>query len=110
MQVIIEEYPEEIALDTCYYWNLIEFIKLVHAFNNQYSRNILLIAKQKFDEFSKNDVYTFDFDRNIKNEIKSISDYLSTNAAAAFTSPADLAKRAWNSPGSATHSCLSASK
>ena len=34
------------------------------------------MAKIKFDEFSKNDVYTFDFDKNIKEEIKNISQYL----------------------------------
>ena len=80
LQVIIEEYPEEISLDTCYYWNLIELIKLVYNFNNQYSKNILLIAKQKFNEFSTNDIYTFDFDKNIKTEIKNIANYLNSLA------------------------------
>jgi hypothetical protein len=78
LQVVIEEYPEEISLDTCYYWNLIEFMKLVYSFNNQYSKNILLIAKQKFGEFSSNDIYTFDFDKNVKTEIKNILNYLNS--------------------------------
>ena len=78
LQVIIEEYPEEISLDTCYYWALIDLIKIVYGFNNQYSKNILLIAKQKFSEFSTNDIYTFDFDKNIKSEVKNISNYLNS--------------------------------
>ena len=77
-QLIIEEYPEDIPLDTCYYWNLIDYIKLIYSFDNQFSKNILLMAKIKFDEFSKNDVYTFDFDKNIKEEIKNISQYLNS--------------------------------
>ena len=78
LQVVIEEYPEEISLDTCYYWNLIELMKLVYSFNNQYSKNILLIAKQKFGEFSFSDIYTFDFDKNVKTEIKNILNYLNS--------------------------------
>ena len=78
LQLIIEEYPEDIPLDTCYYWNLIDYIKLIYSFNNQFSRNILLMAKIKFEEFNKNDIYTFDFDRNIKEEIKNISLYLNS--------------------------------
>lgn len=77
-QLIIEEYPEDIPLDTCYYWNLIDYIKLIYSFDNQFSKNILLMAKIKFDEFSKNDVYIFDFDKNIKEEIKNISQYLNS--------------------------------
>ncbi|MBR3605341.1 MAG: hypothetical protein IKL52_04865 [Candidatus Gastranaerophilales bacterium] len=78
LQVVIEEYPEEISLDTCYYWNLIELMKLIYSFNNQYSKNILLIAKQKFGEFSSSDIYTFDFDKNVKTEIKNILNYLNS--------------------------------
>ena len=78
LQLIIEEYPEDIPLDTCYYWNLIDYIKLIYSFNNQFSRNILLMAKIKFEEFNKNDIYTFDFDRNIKEEIKNIFLYLNS--------------------------------
>ena len=78
LQVIIEEYPEEISLDTCYYWNLAEFMKLVYSFNNQYSKNILLFAKQRFSEFASNEIYTFDFDKNVKTEVKNISNYLNS--------------------------------
>lgn len=78
LQLIIEEYPEDIPLDTCYYWNLIDYMKLIYSFDNQYSRNILLIAKIKFDEFYKNDIYTFDFDKNVKEEVKNIYQYLNS--------------------------------
>lgn len=78
LNVIIDEYPEEIALDTVFYWNILDFIKLVYSYKNQYSQNILLIAKKKFIEFSQNDVYTFDLDKNIKNEIKNIEHYLNS--------------------------------
>lgn len=75
-QIIIEEYPEDLPLDTCYYWNLIDFIKLIYSFDNNYAKNILILAREKFTEFSENDIYTFDFDKNIKAEIKSISQSL----------------------------------
>ena len=78
LQLIIEEYPEDIPLDTCYYWNLIDYMKLIYSFDNQYSRNILLMAKIKFDEFYKNDIYTFDFDKNVKEEVKNIYQYLNS--------------------------------
>ena len=75
-QIIIEEYPEDLPLDTCYYWNLIDFIKLIYSFDSNYAKNILILAREKFTEFSENDIYTFDFDKNIKAEIKSISQSL----------------------------------
>jgi len=78
LNVIIEEYPEEIELNTIFYWNIFEYIKTVKSFKNQYSNNILLIAKKKFKEFSQNDIYTFDLDKNLKSEIKNISNYLNS--------------------------------
>ena len=53
-------------------------MKLIYSFDNQYSRNILLMAKIKFDEFYKNDIYTFDFDKNVKEEVKNIYQYLNS--------------------------------
>lgn len=76
--VIINEYPEEITLDTVFYWNILDFIKFIYSNKNQYNQNILLIAKKKFIEFSQNDIYTFDLDKNIKNEIKNIEHYLNS--------------------------------
>lgn len=78
LNVIIDEYPEEITLDTVFYWNILDFIKLLYSYKNQYSQNILLIAKKKFIEFNQNDIYTFDLDKNIKNEIKNIEHYLNS--------------------------------
>lgn len=75
-QLIIEQYPEELSLDTSYYWNLADFIKLIYSFNSAYSKNALILAKEKFKEFSENDIYTFDFDKNIKQEIKNIAKLL----------------------------------
>ena len=77
-QTIIEEYPEDLSLDTCYYWNLTEFIKLIYSFNCSYSKNILILAREKFKEFSENDIYTFDFDKNAKQEIKNIYNLLNS--------------------------------
>ena len=77
-QLIIEEYPEDLSLDSCYYWNLSDFIKLIYSFDTNYSNNVLILAREKFGEFSENDVYTFDFDKNIKTEIKNIAKYLKT--------------------------------
>lgn len=77
-QLIIEEYPEDLSLDTSYYWNLREFINLIYSFNNTYSNNVLILAREKFSEFSNNDIYTFDFDKNIKQEIKNISNQLNS--------------------------------
>lgn len=75
-QLIIEEYPEDLSLDSCYYWNLAEFIKLIYSFDCQYSKNVLILACEKFKEFSENDIYTFDFDKNVKSEIKKIANLL----------------------------------
>lgn len=75
-QIIIEKYPEELSIDTSYYWNFIDYIKLIYKIDNQYSNNVLILTREKFREFSENDIYTFDFDKNIKAEIKNISKYL----------------------------------
>jgi len=71
-QLIIEEYPEDLSLDSCYYWNLADFIKLIYSYKTSYSNNVLILACEKFKEFSENDIYTFDFDKNVKAEIKNI--------------------------------------
>lgn len=77
-QLIIEEYPEDLSLDTTYYWNLVEFIKIIYLFNSNYSKNVLILAREKFKEFSENDIYTFDFDKNVKAEVKNISKLLNS--------------------------------
>lgn len=75
-QLIIEEYPEDLSLDSAYYWNLADYIKLIYSFDDNYSKNILILAREKFIEFSENDIYSFDFDKNIKSEIKNIAKLL----------------------------------
>lgn len=77
-QIIIEKYPEELSIDTSYYWNFIDYIKLIYKIANQHSRLVLILAREKFREFSENDIYTFDFDKNIKAEIKNISKFLNS--------------------------------
>ena len=78
VQTIIENYPENISLESVYYWDVYGILKYLSNFNNQYSKNILFLAKTKFDEFNKNDIYTFDLDRNTKNEVRNISNYLNS--------------------------------
>lgn len=77
-QTIIEKYPEEISIDTAYYWNFIDYINLIYSFNNQYSKNVLILAREKFKEYSTNDIYLFDFDKNTKEEIKNIAKLLNS--------------------------------
>lgn len=75
-QILIENYPENISLDTVLYYQILDFIKLISLENDNYSKNLLLFAKGKFSEFNSNDIYTFDFDKSTKNEIKNISKFL----------------------------------
>lgn len=77
-QTIIEKYPEEISIDTAYYWNFIDYINLIYSFNNQYSKNVLILAREKFKEYSTNDIYLFDFDKNTKEEIENIAKLLNS--------------------------------
>ncbi len=74
--ILIENYPENITLDTVLYYQVLDFIKLISSENDNYSKLLLLFAKAKFDEFSSNDIYSFDFDKTTKNEIKNISEFL----------------------------------
>lgn len=77
-QLIVEKYPEELSIDSAYYWSLADFIKLIYSYDSKYSKNVLILAREKFKEFSENDIYTFDFDKNIKFEIKNISKLLNS--------------------------------
>lgn len=73
---IIENYPENISLDTILYYQIYDFIKLISTYDNQYSRNALLIAKAKFNEFNNNEIYQFDLDKNTKNKLSEIAKLL----------------------------------
>lgn len=76
LHILIENYPENISLDTVLYYQALDYIKAVSEFDDNYSKNILLLAKAKFQEFSSKDIYSFDFDKAIKQEIKNISGFL----------------------------------
>ncbi|MBR1617803.1 hypothetical protein IJ670_06590 [bacterium] len=73
---LIEGYPETINLDTIAFFEILEFSKLLYSKHNQYAINSLIYARIKFLEFSKNDVYSYDLDKFLKNELKEISNYL----------------------------------
>lgn len=75
-QIILEAYPEDISLDTIIYYQIYRFIRLIQTYKTQYANNILLIAKAKFSEFYENDIYSFDLDKNTKQELKKIVNYL----------------------------------
>jgi len=69
---ILEGYPEDIMLDTLEYYQIYDYIEFLEKNNNQYSSNLLFLSKIKFGEFLENDIYTFDLDKNSKNELSNI--------------------------------------
>lgn len=77
--IFIENYPENISLDTIFQYEIFDFIDLLNSkeTNNQYIENILFIAKNKFVEFLNNEIYNFDLDKNTKDELKNIVNLLS---------------------------------
>ena len=77
-ELIIEEYPEDISLNTIQYYQIYDFIELIYNYKNAYGNNVLLLAKNKFNEFSENDIYSFDLDNNLKNELKEITKLLNS--------------------------------
>lgn len=75
---LIEGYPEDISLNTVIYYQIYDFINILEKFNNQYAKNLLLLAKKKFEEYTNNDIYLFDLDKNTKDELKRILDKLNS--------------------------------
>lgn len=73
---IIEGYPEDISLDTLGFYEILNFIKLINSYNTQYSKNCLILAKEKFKEFYENDIYSFDLDKNSKSDLAEIYNHL----------------------------------
>ena len=49
---------------------------VIPNYNNQFANNVLFIAKIKFDEYSSSDIYSFDLDKDTKNELKNIAKFL----------------------------------
>ena len=75
---LIEGYPEDISLDTIGYYRIFDFIKLINSYNNQYAKNSLILAREKFREFFENDIYSFDLDKNSKIELSKIYNLLNS--------------------------------
>lgn len=74
--ILIQAYPENISLNTIIYYQIYDYIKLISTYNNQFANNLLLIAKTKFDEYNSSDIYSFDLDKDTKNELKNITKFL----------------------------------
>lgn len=77
--ILIENYPENISLDSVIPYEIFNFIKLLSSKEryNQYIENIFIIAKNKFSEFSNNEIYNYDLDQDTKTEIDEILKLLS---------------------------------
>lgn len=73
---LIEGYPEDISLDTLGFYGILDFIKLINSYDNQYAKNSLILAREKFIEFFENDIYSFDLDKNTKTELCEIYNFL----------------------------------
>ncbi len=76
--VTIDSYPETYDLNTVKYWQIQEYIKFLYNKKTSYSKNLLLLAKNKFAEFNGNDIYCFDLDKASKEEIKNINELLNS--------------------------------
>ena len=77
-KILIENYPENLSLSTIQYYQILDFSKLISNSSSQYAKNVLLIAKKDFEEYSNNDIYSFDLDKNSKEELKAINNFLKT--------------------------------
>lgn len=83
--ILLGAYPEEISLETVFDFDILNYIKYLTSVvteqsdtENSYIKRILLKAKYKFNLISKEDIYTFDLDKNTKKEINNISNFINT--------------------------------
>ena len=76
--VLIENYPENISLNTIKYYQIFDFVKYISRLKSQYSENALALCRLNFDEYLSNEVYNFDLDKDLKNELRDIVQYLKT--------------------------------
>ena len=76
--VLIENYPENISLNTIKYYQIFDFVKYISRLKSQYSKNALALCRLNFDEYLSNEVYNFDLDKDLKNELRDIVQYLKT--------------------------------
>lgn len=81
--ILLGAYPEEISLDTIIDFEVFNFIKYlmgeIKKEDNSYIKRLLLKAKYKFNLISREDIYTFDLNKQIKKEISSISNFINTS-------------------------------
>lgn len=76
--VLVENYPENIELNTLIYYQVFDFIEYLKNNLTQYSTNLLLLAKKQFLEYETNEIYNFDLDKDTKTELKRINGSLSS--------------------------------
>ena len=76
--IILEVMPENISLQNLEFCSISDFISELEKINSQYALNALIIAQIRFREFSQNDIYMFDLDKNAKIELKNISSRLNS--------------------------------
>lgn len=83
--IILSSYPEEISLDTVFDFKIFDFIKYLaqklkdRAFKDiSYIKRLILKAKYKFNLISREEIYTFDLNKDVKKEINLISGFLNT--------------------------------
>lgn len=75
-QILLENYPENLTLDTISYYQIFDFINFLNFLDNSYAKNLLYCAKEQFSEYLNNEIYIFDLDKNTKNDLKAILDLL----------------------------------
>lgn len=82
--IILSTYPEEISLDTVFDFEIFNFIKFISKevtgenLPESYIKRLLLKAKYKFNLIAREDIYTFDLNKDVKKEINIISEFLNT--------------------------------
>ena len=76
--VLIENYPENISLNTIIYYQIFDFMEYLYNIKSSYAINLLAIAKLNFNEYLKNETYSFDLDNDAKKELKIIVEYLNS--------------------------------
>ncbi|MBE7706041.1 MAG: hypothetical protein E7Z91_02195 [Cyanobacteria bacterium SIG30] len=74
---ILNSYPEFLSLDTIIAYNIYSYLKkILNTELNEEKYYILYKTKIKFNLFVKEDIYTFDLDKETKEEVKKINDLI----------------------------------
>ena len=75
---IINAIPEIISISAVFDYNLFELFESLYSNNLTSTSSLLLImAKEKFKELTENEEYLFDCDKNTKDEVYDINNFLS---------------------------------